>query len=371
MKRKLAMAMLACTIVLAGCGSSNTDTTSTETATDAATTEAKAEASTVEEVEPLSLVGNWMQEGKEGEDSYQAGYVSDDRIEIYWVLDGGDTTMLYWSGTYDAPTEDVSEYTWDSVNDTTRTGSALMASGDDTKTFSYADGKISYDVSIGGETATVTLVTTDTDFTSLGSAYGDASPATDLQEVQLVDSGYSAYQNGDYVYLYYAVEMTNPNEEYAIEFPTITVTAKDADGKILKTEDQTLMAIAAGDTIKYGSSVLYEGSADSVSTVEISVGNSDSNYTAQDGSGVVYFEDLSVGNVSETSDGFTGEVANVSSEDESTICISVIYTKEGKMVGGDTTFVDDVAAGESKAFELSTYSGFTDYDGYEIVALQW
>ena len=48
-------------------------------------------------------------------------------------------------------------YTWDSVNDKEKTDSAILASGDDTKTFTYKDGQLSYSVSAMGNTQTVRL----------------------------------------------------------------------------------------------------------------------------------------------------------------------------------------------------------------------
>ena len=43
------------------------------------------------------------------------------------------------------------------VNDTEKTDSALLASGDETKTFTYSDGQITYDVTAMGITETVKL----------------------------------------------------------------------------------------------------------------------------------------------------------------------------------------------------------------------
>lgn len=83
----------------------------------------------------LDLTGNW--EEKDKGDSYQAGYIKDGEIVIYWVSDGGDTKSLYWAGSYIAPTDNAEPYTWNSENDKEKTGSALLASGDDTKKFTY------------------------------------------------------------------------------------------------------------------------------------------------------------------------------------------------------------------------------------------
>lgn len=63
----------------------------------------------------------------------------------------------YWAGSFDAPTTADEPYTWESENDKDQTDMAILASGDDTKTFTYQDGVISYEVSAMGVTQTVKL----------------------------------------------------------------------------------------------------------------------------------------------------------------------------------------------------------------------
>lgn len=139
--------------------------------------------------EVLSLVGNWEQE--ELGDSYQAGYITEDTIEIFWISDGGETAALYWSGTYEAPDEDTDSYSWDSVNDTSRTGSALLASGDDTKTFTYEDGVLSYPVTALGVTSTYELVPTDTDYSVFGPADSTTDSGDEVEEETYVSADVS------------------------------------------------------------------------------------------------------------------------------------------------------------------------------------
>ena len=74
---------------------------------------------------------------------------------MYWVAD--DTKALYWAGSFTAPTTADEPYTWDSANDTEKTSSALLASEDATKTFTYKDGTLSYEVTAMGVTKTVTM----------------------------------------------------------------------------------------------------------------------------------------------------------------------------------------------------------------------
>lgn len=105
--------------------------------------------------EPTDLTGTWKSEENNG--TWQEATITESSIEINWVSDGGDTKSLYWAGSYDAPTEYVEDYSWTSNNDHEKTDMALLASGDDTKDFSYKDGVISYEASAMGTTTTVNL----------------------------------------------------------------------------------------------------------------------------------------------------------------------------------------------------------------------
>lgn len=105
--------------------------------------------------EPLDLYGTWKQ--VDAGDSYQEAVIEGDTITINWVSDGGETTSLYWAGTYTAPDTTDDSYSWTSENDTEKTSKALMASSDETKDFTYENGDLSYEVSAMGTTTTVHL----------------------------------------------------------------------------------------------------------------------------------------------------------------------------------------------------------------------
>lgn len=117
------------------------------------------EAQQEQKAEALNLDGTWKSVNNESDDAWQEAVIDGDAITINWVSDGGDTKSLYWAGTVD-PTdgktvEDV--FAWESVNDTEQTSKALLASGDDTKKFTYENGQISYEASVMGTTKTVRL----------------------------------------------------------------------------------------------------------------------------------------------------------------------------------------------------------------------
>ncbi|HTL42221.1 MAG TPA: hypothetical protein VL294_12185 [Pseudolysinimonas sp.] len=141
----LALVLLS-SIGLAGCAAAGT------TGSDGGATQAPAAPEA-----PADLTGDWKQTNSKSEDTYQAATIAGDTITIWWVSDNGDTKSLYWAGTFEAPTE-PGEYSWESENDTSQTDSALLASGDPTKTFKFdGNGEISYEASALGTTVTVRL----------------------------------------------------------------------------------------------------------------------------------------------------------------------------------------------------------------------
>ena len=147
MKKRMLALVFACfmlTLPLTACGGN----ASSSTGTDAAAQQEEAP-------QPPDLTGEWVQVNSNAEDSYQTATITDDTITVNWVMP--DTTALYWAGSFEAPTTADEPYTWDSANDTEQTANALLASPDETKTFTYEDGQISYSVSAMGVTTTVKL----------------------------------------------------------------------------------------------------------------------------------------------------------------------------------------------------------------------
>ena len=133
---------------LSGCASDAVETGASDPSAAGASSQANAE---------LDLTGEWEQAGDagEGNTSIQSATIVDDTITVYWLNDG--EKALYWAGTADLPADAGDSFTFDSENDTDRTGTALLASSDDTKTFTFEDETLSYEVSALGETWTIEL----------------------------------------------------------------------------------------------------------------------------------------------------------------------------------------------------------------------
>ena len=147
MKKKMLALVFACfmlTLPLTACGGNASNSTGADAA-----------AQQEEAPQPPDLTGEWVQVNSDSEDSYQTATITADTITVNW--NAPDPTALYWAGRFEAPTTADEPYSWDSANDTEQTANALLASPDETKTFTYEDGQISYSVSAMGVTTTVKL----------------------------------------------------------------------------------------------------------------------------------------------------------------------------------------------------------------------
>lgn len=141
--------VLAATIGLAGCSGS--------TATPAGASTPSSTKTQAPAPQPVNLDGTWKQTNAKSATNYQQATIAGGVISIDWVADGGDTTSVYWVGSVTLPSDAKQTFTWDSARDKAKTDNALLASRDDTKTFTYADGEISYKVTALGTTTTVRL----------------------------------------------------------------------------------------------------------------------------------------------------------------------------------------------------------------------
>lgn len=170
-------------------------------------------------------------------------------------------------------------------------------------------------------------------------------------------------------FLYYGVKIHNPNEDYAVEFPTLRITAKDAEGNVINTEDQVFGYIAAGDTIGYGF-LGMEVSAQP-SSVDFEMVTNTEDYV--DGS--LYDKpQLKATDYKMTKDEFGGSTiaGNIVNDgaDMDTVAVTVLFKDaEGNIAWGESTFVDHVKTGTTP-FSLDIYSGKTT-DDYEIWVTPW
>ena len=182
------------------------------------------------------------------------------------------------------------------------------------------------------------------------------------QELKLVDSGYSLVDN----YIYYAVIVENPNEGIMIEFPVVRITAKDADGNVLGTTDAYLSEVHAGQTVEQASMGFEVSEAPASVDFEV-LPFDEYDITVEESSEYANMTKLTTTGVEESVDeygyaSYTGEIVNENDYDISGAEVSVFYRDEnGKLIGGELTYVEHVAANGNTPFSLDYVHGF-DYD---------
>ena len=184
-------------------------------------------------------------------------------------------------------------------------------------------------------------------------------------QIELVEYGCTMMSSG---YVYYGVVLHNPNEDIAIQFPSFRVTARDADGILLGTEDQTLSIIYPGETVAHG--FLGFKVDEEPATYEVQMLPFPDYGVLKKGQ-YTPTEKLEVINYAMRDSKIVGEINNPNNRSFDTVAVTVIYRdSEGNIVFGDSTFVSDVAANSTTPFELSNYHDVDGYD-FELYASEW
>lgn len=101
---------------------------------------------------PTDLSGEWKscQNDYVLEDYTVEMKIEDNNAVVYLVSAEQNVKFLCWYGSYEAPKDEVTEYSWVSVNDTNMTKNSIFASDINEATFKYENGQISFDYSVFG-----------------------------------------------------------------------------------------------------------------------------------------------------------------------------------------------------------------------------
>jgi hypothetical protein len=355
-------AALSITPMLAACGGSNgANTTPTQ-------------GSQVEQQAPV-LDGKWRQVGHgEGEDG-MIGTVDGDMIALWISGDGNQYT--YWCGTFEAP-KDSKAYTFTSKADKANM-TGLLASQDDSKEFSYENGKITFKFSMRGETTDVVMEQVSEEgglLTDLKSREGkQASEDADIKELVLADSNY-VLSNG---YVQYVLAINNPNTDYAPDSVNVSVVGRAADGTISFSDDWVIGTTLPGATT-YWASQAGNGNVSESDTVEIKISvDKDEWLTTSMKDGFYKIENVSTSKAQYGGMSASGEITLTEDVElpghrgaKKPMLVCVLKNADGKLVAGYSTFVNsDLKVGEPSAFEIKSMSDAVEFSTAEVYANPW
>lgn len=207
-------------------------------------------------------------------------------------------------------------------------------------------------------------------FVLVGCGGGNKDP----EPIQITDSGWYAPDSNQYSsssYVHYGVSIYNPNDDFAGDYPTVTITGKDENGKILFSDKQLMTVIKPHETITFG---MQAGNGTKPATVEFDayVKDSDWNKVNKDKTVIPSYE------VTETNDAkssfgdidFTGRLKVDDSWDKESAYVSVLLKNEnGETIAGYFSFVN-VVKGDYVPFDVHAYD-VPEYSSFEIYAYPW
>lgn len=196
------------------------------------------------------------------------------------------------------------------------------------------------------------------------------------EPLKIVDYGwYFDKPHDDTLYVDFVAKINNPNKSLIARYPKVIVTVKNGDGSILATEDQVGGSVQPEDTITM-CGMFSMNTSDLTDDAQIYFGIewnefvSDYTYASE-----ARTTDFKITNVSEKNGKYdhyiTGEITNNFSEDVDMAYVSLILRKNKKIVFMENTFVDNLHAGQTKAFEFQRFSDWPDHDKIEVSAMPW
>ena len=182
---------------------------------------------------------------------------------------------------------------------------------------------------------------------------------------------YAVKDGFDTYYIQYAIAVKNPNTERAVMFPTVRLTARDAEGAVLGTDEIVGSSILPGGTWY---SAFQGPSVDSKpAAVDFEIVQPDDSDWVSPESIENAGKPLTVENPIKRTDKIAGEVSNPNDFDIDSVAVVVFFRDEsGKLLAGETTYTDKVSAGGKIPFEIPLW-GDEGYitDNFEVYTYPW
>jgi hypothetical protein len=228
------------------------------------------------------------------------------------------------------------------------------------------------------EVSSISFIGNDSDISGnsiSGSTGAAAGRSNEAKQFIIRETAYyaspSSIQSSTVFVLWTAV-IENPNTDFYGEFPTITITARDANGLVIGTEDQVLNELPPGGTVAFSSQM-------TATKVPATVGFSaaktrwqrtdtkPSDYPAftSRGISVTPTDTPSVYTV-------TGEIVNPYGSEVDQLSVTALFRDaSGKLLGGAGEFLNNLPARGSRPFEFNRYYVPGSVSRVEIVANTW
>lgn len=204
----------------------------------------------------------------------------------------------------------------------------------------------------------------------------EQAQSNEPQDLILADSNY-VLSNG---YVEYALEIQNPNDDYAADFVTVTVTSKHADGSIGFSDEWVVSNILPGST-SYWASQAGDGDTIESDNVEISLSVSDHNWNKTDQTmpaDLYTFDNMTVAPGQFSGLTAKGEITlnedfSYGTEDgESPMLVCILKDANGAIVAGFSGYMNsDLTVGTPSVFDIDSMFDAVEYTTAEMYANMW
>ena len=189
----------------------------------------------------------------------------------------------------------------------------------------------------------------------------------EVADIEVVESGYNVRDDATVVYGYI---IRNPNETVAFEYPMITVNVCDANGDVIASNTDSTCLIQPGEVQALYGHIECEG-ADPAKIEVIPEAGEEISPSDE----AIKSSDLTISDTNEVNDDgsvkITGKVKNDSASDTSSIALTALFRKDGKIVSGGMAFLEeDLSAGQEIEFEIDEYY-VPEHDSFDVIAMNW
>ena len=167
-------------------------------------------------------------------------------------------------------------------------------------------------------------------------------------------------------YLFYYVVLHNNDDKNGVLYPSYYINARNSEGTLIGTEEQTLSVIYPGEDVYYGFQAFEV--TEEPATVEFEVVKPD-DYNIKKVTSEV--KPLEIVSAVASGDNVVGEIKNDNDEDISGAAVVVVFKDaDGNYTAADTTFTDTVPAHGTAPFSLYVYKDYQT-DSFDVFAYQW
>lgn len=199
---------------------------------------------------------------------------------------------------------------------------------------------------------------------------GETGEKVPSEELKLTNSGYHITGEGSDFYAHYSAQIKNPNKDMGVLYATVRITARDAEGAVLGTEDEMVTDIYPGQTATFAGQ--GPNTSESPATVDIElIQPKEHEWEPEDEMDYPGYQPMTVINPTMNGDDIVGEIENPNDfAIESAIVVVVFKNEDGSWAGGEYDFVEAIPASGTAPFEVWSYDAPPLVE-YEVFVNPW